>query len=409
MFPRTEMLPPAAMAAVLAFAGLPLYIHLPRFYAEEMGINLAILGAVLLLARGIDSFQDPIIGFLADRWRKHRKIWTMISGTALAIGILVLFAPPEWGEPLPRLVLGLFIAFSGFSSLQIALYDHGLAQTEKFGGGYTQVSLWREAGGLVGICLAASTPTVLAKYISKSASYTVYSIFLFIFVLFALVVMHRKWIASGQSFPRKRFSDSLGVEGVKPILAFSFVNALPTSVTSTLFLFFVTDLLNAESHAGFLLILFFGAAAIAAIFWARLANHYGRKVVLLAGMALSIPAFIWTWFLGPGDTLAFYVIVVASGATLGADMTLTPAILASRIKGGGGQIFSIWTFLHKSALAIAAGIVLPLLAFSGYEPGSTDQGGLRALAVAYALVPCGLKLIAILVLWKYVNKIGVEG
>ena len=390
MFPRTEMLPPAAMAAVLAFAGLPLYIHLPRFYAEEMGINLAILGAVLLLARGIDSFQDPIIGFLADRWRKHRKIWTMISGTALAIGVLVLFAPPEWGEPLPRLVLGLFIAFSGFSSLQIALYDHGLAQTEKVGGGYTQVSLWREAGGLVGICLAASTPTLLAKFISKSESYTVYSIFLFIFVLLVLVFMHRKWIASGQSFPRRRFSDSLGVEGVKPILAFSFVNALPTSVTSTLFLFF-------------------GAAAIAAIFWARLANHYGRKVVLLAGMALSIPAFIWTWFLGPGDTLAFYVIVVASGATLGADMTLTPAMLASRIKGGGGQIFSIWTFLHKSALAIAAGIVLPLLAFSGYEPGTTDQGGLRALAVAYALVPCGLKLIAILVLWKYVNKIGVEG
>ena len=149
---RRDLYPPGAIAAVLAFGGLPLYIHAPRYYAEELGVALPVLGVVLLAARGVDSLQDPIIGRLADRWPHHRETWVLVSGALLVTGLVLLFAPPSWGEPLPRLALGLLIAFTGFSALQIALYDHGLAQAEAAGGGYTRIALWREAGGLVGIC-----------------------------------------------------------------------------------------------------------------------------------------------------------------------------------------------------------------------------------------------------------------
>jgi len=43
-------------------------------------------------------------------------------------------------------------------------------------------------------------------------------------------------------------------------------------------------------------------------------------------------------------------------------------------------------------LAISAGVVLPLLARAGSAPsGSQDPAALDALAMLYALVPCGLK------------------
>ena len=46
----------------LAFAALPLYVHVPRLYAESVGLSLALVGAVLLGARLLDAVVDPLIG-----------------------------------------------------------------------------------------------------------------------------------------------------------------------------------------------------------------------------------------------------------------------------------------------------------------------------------------------------------
>ncbi|MEL6417371.1 MAG: MFS transporter, partial [Pseudomonadota bacterium] len=44
----------AVFAALLASAGLPIYIHAPKFYVDEYGVSLAALGAVLFGLRLID-------------------------------------------------------------------------------------------------------------------------------------------------------------------------------------------------------------------------------------------------------------------------------------------------------------------------------------------------------------------
>ena len=56
-YPRVSL-----YALMLAAAGIPLYIHLPRFAAVELGIGLAALGSLLLALRLIDLVQDPLIG-----------------------------------------------------------------------------------------------------------------------------------------------------------------------------------------------------------------------------------------------------------------------------------------------------------------------------------------------------------
>ena len=49
-------------------------------------------------------------------------------------------------------------------------------------------------------------------------------------------------------------------------------------------------------------------------------------------------------------------------------------------------------------LALAAGISLPLLEQLGYVPGAATHDGTQALSVAYALLPCLLKLAAAAIL-----------
>jgi len=36
----------------------------------------------------------------------------------------------------------------------------------------------------------------------------------------------------------------------------------------------------------------------------------------------------------------------------------------------------------------------------GYQPGTTDSAGLRALTIAYAVLPCLLKMLAAAMLWR---------
>ncbi|GAC1330087.1 MAG: hypothetical protein NVSMB28_27140 [Collimonas sp.] len=123
-------------------------------------------------------------------------------------------------------------------------------------------------------------------------------------------------------------------------------------------------------------------------------------------MLLAIAAFIWAYGLSAGDLLPFAVICVISGFALGADLALPPALLAAVIRQAGhsnqreGAYFGIWNWANKMNLALAAGISLPLLQYLGYMPGAAGQHGTQALPYAYALLPCALKSMAALLLWR---------
>ena len=54
--------------------------------------------------------------------------------------------------------------------------------------------------------------------------------------------------------------------------------------------------------------------------------------------------------------------------------------------------------------ALAAGLALPLLALLGYTPGTRSEAGLQTLSLAYAVLPCLLKLAAAAALYLLVVR-----
>ena len=64
----------ALFAALLSAAGLPIYIHAPKFYVDEYGVSLAALGSVLFGLRLLDVVQDPLLGRLSERLRHRRGV-----------------------------------------------------------------------------------------------------------------------------------------------------------------------------------------------------------------------------------------------------------------------------------------------------------------------------------------------
>lgn len=403
-------------AALIAAAGLPIYIHAPKFYVDSYGVSLAALGVTLALLRLFDVVQDPVLGWLAEVGRKSRAVWVALAAGVMALSMFGLFAVTPPIAPVLWFALTLSGLFTSFSFLTICFYAEGVAKAVTLGpNGHIRLAGWREAGSLLGVSLAAVAPVALAG-VSASPFALFAAIFGALAVIATLAMRHNwgKGIPLPPSNPVALFRPALEDPLARRLLLIALLNASPVAVTSTVFLFFVESRLGAAGWEGPLLLLFFLSAAASTPVWSRLAQAYGARPTLLAAMSLAIVAFLWAAFLGTGDTVAFAVICAASGAALGADLTLLPAIFARRLaqigEGGEAAAFGLWSFVSKLSLALAAATLLPLLGRVGFVPGGNNtETALFTLTLIYAALPCVLKLTAITLLARTIVPETREG
>lgn len=386
----------SVFAAMLSAAGLPLYIHAPKFFVDTYGVGLSALGSVLFLLRLVDVVQDPALGWLANRLRTNLTGAIALGVTVLAASMFGLFAIAAPINPLVWFAIMVAFIFTSFSFLTICFYAQGVSTALAMGAfGHVRLARWRETGALLGICCAAIFPVLALGW--TDAPFTVFAIGFALISLGALFGMRQQWTANGP-LPTSGFRAVFRDAPARRLLIVAFLNASPVAMTSTLFLFFVESRIGALGYEGMLLLLFFLAAAIAAPIWTALAQRYGAKRVLLSGMILSVASFAFASSLGEGDIWAFALICTVSGFALGADMTLLPALFARRLAEMGSSAaegFGLWSFMSKATLAFAAVLVLPALDRAGFVPGPENSSeALQMLSFLYAGVPCFLKLIA---------------
>lgn len=402
MMPPAPRLPGyAVFAGVLSAAGLPLYIHAPKFYVDTYGVGLTVLAGILFVLRLLDVVQDPALGWLAARLRHARGGAIAVAGTILAASMVGLFAvtppvaPAIW---FAAMMIGLF---SSFSFLYICMYAQSVQAAPRLGdGGYLRLAAWRETGALLGVCLASVAPTVLGF---TGSPFLVFAWGFAALTALALILMRGQWTGTDSDTGMEMgFATVLADPIARRLLLIALLNAAPVAVSSTLFLFYVESVLDAPGWEGALLLLFFVAAAGSAAVWTRLAARFGPRRMLLSAMGLAIAAFSLVLTLGPGDQVAFAAICFVSGAALGADFALLPALFARRmeqIAPEAGAAFGLWSFVSKFTLALAAVALLPTLEAAGFQAGGdNDAATLALLTYLYALVPCVLKLGAIALL-----------
>lgn len=391
-------------AALIAMAGLPIYIHAPKFYVDQYGTSLAAMGLTLAALRLVDVVQDPLLGWLAEATRPIRRLTIAIATALMAASLYALFAVTPPIAPLAWFALTLTVLFSAFSYLTICFYAEGVTKAQTLGHqGHIRLAGWREGGSLLGVCLAATAPVALAPLTAQP--FTIFTLVFAAVALAATLAMRREWQgtpAEPTPNPFALFRPALEDPLSRRLLLIALLNAAPVAVTSTLFLFFVESRLGLPGWEGPLLLLFFLAAAASTPVWSLLARRHGPKPTLLAAMILAIASFLWTLTLGANDLIPFAIICAVSGAALGADLTLLPAIFAQRLAQTGtpeAAAFGLWSFVSKLALALAALTILPALQAAGFQPGEQNtETPLRTLTLIYAGLPCVLKLTAIALL-----------
>jgi Na+/melibiose symporter-like transporter len=405
---KRHLLGYATLSLPLAMSMMPIYMISPKFYGDELGLELAALGAVLFFTRLLDTAQDPLIGRWVDA-RQHRQGgWTSLmlgAACALAVGFVLLFTPPAWSQTGLLVWLGgsLILVYGAHSVLSVCYLTWGARLTDDVTG-RARVTAWREALGLVGVVVASVLP---ALWVVQQGARVGYQWFAWSFVVVLLLSLGctlrwspRPKLLSQQG--RQGLREALAPTQVRRVLWFYLFNAISVAVPATLVLFFIDDVVQSPSHAGLFLGLYFVAGMLALPVWVVLAARVGKARAWLAGSGLAALALLCAAWVGAGDIYFYGVVCVLAGAGLGADVALPPAMLADAIpathRQSTGLYFGIWVLIGKFALALAAGLALPALQVFQYQPGHPESA--LALSLIYAVLPLLFKGLALVVLFS---------
>lgn len=127
-------------------------------------------------------------------------------------------------------------------------------------------------------------------------------------------------------------------------------------------------------------------------------------------MAINTGAFIGVFFLGPGDTLIYGILVFLSGIGFGATLAIPSAIQADVIdydelltgERREGQYIGLWSIAKKFAAAVGIGVGLSVLGMAGYAPNTEQPAAVQlTLRILYALIPSICNMIAIAIAFAY--------
>ena len=382
-----------ALRMPLALLELPLFVVLPALYGSA-GLALSLVGGVLFGARCVDAAADPLIGLWLARQRRfvHRR-WILAALPVLAAGFWALLHPPSAavGANL-ALWLGLWsiATYIAYSLASIAYQAWGTDLGEN-AASRTRVTAWREGFGLAGVLVATA-------FLDPTQRDALGIIFVSATIVAGLLLMRATPAPMTPSEAPGHWARVRSNPAFLRLLVIFVTNGVAAAIPATLLLFFVRDVLHAEEVTPVFLATYFLAGALGMPIWVVIARHIGLRLAWLAGMGLSVAGFAWALGLSSGDIWAFGAVCFVTGFALGADLAIPGALLAQVIADHGdrgpasGAYVGLWNLATKATLAIAAGVALPLLELSGYQPG--QAGGEIALSLVYAAVPCGLKLLA---------------
>lgn len=416
----------AAPAAALAVIGIPVYVYIPKFYTDVVGINVALLGYILFSVRIFDAVTDPLIGYVSDRTRSRfgrRRPYIAIGAIFVAIMMVLLFNPPYASPFFETIWFGctIYALFLFWTIVTVPYESLGPEITFDY---HERTSLFgiRDGFLIAGTLMAASAPALVQFIFGLSEDADGERVkFYWISILYAPLLIGTCWwcVAAFKERnpkasiePLKLLSGLRSVFANRPfiilLIAYT-ISAIGNNLPATLILFYVQYVLQSDL-ADFFLLLYFVTGIIFLPGWIYLARQTGKKLAWLSSMALNTGAFVGVFFLGPGDALLYGVLVFLSGIGFGATLAIPSAIQADVIdydelltgERREGQYIGLWSISKKFAAAIGIGAGLSILGMAGYTPNTeqteTVQLALRSL---YALVPSVCNLTGLLVALAY--------
>lgn len=413
----------AGPAIPLSMLTMPLVMYVPPFYAAEVGMSLAAVGGIFLLARAWDALIDPVIGMLSDRTGGRfgrRKPWILAGMPCLVVTTWMLCQPPS-GAGLGYLQLWVFLFYLAWTMVQIPYLSWGAELSPDYHE-RSRVVGYREGCFMVGVLLATGLPIAVLGGGEEPTLREILHVFtVAITVLLPVVVLAAVFgvpeRAAGPATvqQRPRLRDMLRLTaGNRPfvrLLAVTFCLWLGLHMYNAALLMVLQYALGFPGSV--FLKLVFAQFVVGTLFTPMIVRIAGRiskhRALALGalGTAIALPAMM---LVTPGATWQIMAIFIALGFVISPIWVLPTALVADvadygALRGGGqseGIYMALYNFVMKMALSASIGIVLPLLDLLGFDPaGANGPAELTSLQIVGLGLPAIILLIGAALLWHY--------
>ena len=171
---------------VTSVTALPLALFIPAFYADDLGVPLAAVGAAIALSRLLDVITDPLIGAWSDRLRLpigRRKPWMVLGLPLFLVSVWKIFVP-DGPVSMGYLLLWSALLYLGFTMIDLPHKAWGAELSSDYDE-RSRITSWREGfstGGQVLLLAALAWLATPSPRVNREARITVFST-PFIFVL----------------------------------------------------------------------------------------------------------------------------------------------------------------------------------------------------------------------------------
>ena len=412
--------------AVAVYIGLSMAFML--FYCTDvLAIPPAIAGLALLIPRMLDALSDPLLGALSDRTRSRfgrRRVFLLAGAPLLALSFgAVFFVDPSL--PLPQRVAVLMVLFLA-SNLAVSIYEVPYsAMIAEMTTEYRQrinLSGYKMMAARLGIIAALfagplifrSTPTLATGF--RLLGVTV-GLFILTTGLWAFFATRQ---ASRVDTVANRFSmaaEYRALVGNRPFrnlwLTFLFQN-LAIGASSTMLIYFIAYVLRLDpKFAGPFLAVGGIAAAVATPAWVFIARRLGKGSAYFVALGTAAVVAGCIGFVSPGMGGILFTLLAIAGA-IDAGTQLVPnsmvpdTVEVDEARTGErreGALFGAWGFCRKLGMTLGAFLVSLTLAWVGFQqgvdPSLQSPTAVFGIRLAFAVVPCLLWLLAIIMLTRY--------
>ena len=414
-------MPYAVPSPVTSVAALPMALFVPAFYADELGLPLAVVGAAIAASRLLDVVTDPLIGSMSDRletrWGR-RKPWMVVGTPLFLVAVWQVFVPGESAST-SHLLLWTALLYLGFTMIDLPHKAWGAELSTDYDE-RSRVTSWREALSTAGqVGLLAFVLVLGVRGVDGSAEQLRAIAWLILLGLPVLVAIAVISVPEGRPevFANERRSFLAGLRLVARNPAFGrmigcvllFVSGI--AIQGTLHRLVLADVMGDESSFPLMILLENLATLVAVPLWLwlslRIGKHRALMVAALWLAALSLPLAL----LREGDTDLLIAAIVVRGSSFASILFLANSIAADVIdvdtlasgEQRSGLYFAAWGMTIKLSLALGVLLGTTLPAAFGYDPAATVTApDVQArLMLVYSLVPAAMMAAGALFLYRF--------
>lgn len=401
----------------IAAMGLPLAVHLPNFYAVEVGLGYAVAGSIFLLTRVLDIFLDPIMGVVSDRVRTkwgRRRIWMVLSVPIMIAASVLMFMPAP-GVSWQMTTAAMVLLFVGWTMLTIT----HLAWGGELSGDYherSRVTAAREAAYIIGSFTVLLLPVIIQAQggdrFEQVAAFGWYVIItLPIAVLIAVTVIREQDVPPQPHLPLKVALGAIATnKPLRYVLFCDLIAGVSTGTVATLFLAMTTVGLGLGKAANILLLIYFamGVLFIPPMVW--VAKKLGKHQTLVYSSLLNAALIPCIFLLPKGEFWPAAVLWSLFGMNMAVGPFLFRAIMADvadhdHVETGqarAGVYFALLALTNKAGYSIAIGFTFLTLAAIGFhEKIANPPEVVSAMMWLYILPPTLVSLLVAAVMWHF--------